>query len=334
MLGVRRRELITLLGGAATSLLSRPLAGRAQQPAMPVIGALSGVAASAWTGNMAEFRRGLVETGFVEGRNVAIEYRWADGQFDRLPAMAADLVGRKVAVILAGGSVVSVESAMAATKTIPIVFTVTNDPVAAGFVASLNRPGGNVTGVTLIGIEVGQKRLELLHEILPSAARIALLVNQNNPVTRQDSIQSAQTASRRLGLEIIVVNAGSENEIEGAVTSAVRQRAAALFVGADAFLSSRQEQIAALALRHALPASATQREGVRAGMLMSYGSSNADMYRQVGIYLGRILKGEKPTDLPVTQPTRFALVINLKTAKALGLTIPESFLLRADEVIE
>jgi putative tryptophan/tyrosine transport system substrate-binding protein len=246
----------------------------------------------------------------------------------------SDLVSRKVALILAGGSVVSVQAAMAATKTIPIVFTVTNDPVAAGFVASLNRPGGNVTGATLIGIEVGQKRLELLHEIVPSAARIALLVNQNNPVSQRDSIQSAQTASRRLGLEIIVVNAGTANEIEGAVANAVQQRAAALLVGADAFLSSRQEQIAALALRHALPASGTQREAVTAGMLMSYGSSNADMYRQVGIYAGRILKGEKPADLPVMQPTKFALVINLKTAKALGLVVPESFLLHADEVIE
>ena len=331
MPGMRRREFVSLLGGTAVGW---PAAARAQQPAMPVIGALYGVAAPAWAGNMAEFRRGLGETDFVEGRNVAIEYRWADGQFDQLPGMAADLVSRKVAVILAGGSVVSVQAAMAATKTIPIVFTVTNDPVAAGFVASLNRPGGNVTGVTLIGIEVGQKRLELLHEIVPSAARIALLVNQNNPVSQRDSIQSAQTASRRLGLEIIVVNAGTANEIEGAVANAVQQRAAALLVGADAFLSSRQEQIAALALRHALPASGTQREAATAGMLMSYGSSNADMYRQVGVYAGRILKGEKPADLPVMQPTKFELVINLKTAKALGLVVPESFLLHADEVIE
>ena len=208
---------------------------RAQQPAMPVIGSLYGVsAAGPWAGNMAAFRRGLGETGFVEGRNVAIEYRWADGQFDRLPGMAADLVGRKVAVILAGGSVVAIQAAMAATKTIPIVFTVANDPVAAGFVASLNRPGGNVTGFTLLSIEVGQKRLELLHEVVPSATKIALLVNQNNPVTQQDAIQSAQTASRRLGLEIIVVNAGTENEIEGAIASAVQQRAAALFVASDA----------------------------------------------------------------------------------------------------
>ena len=275
---------------------------------------------------MAAFHRSLGETGFVEGRNVAVEYRWADGQFDRLPGMAADLVGRKVEVILAGGSVVAVQAAMAATKTIPIVFTVTNDPVAAGFVASLNRPGGNVTGVTMIGIEVAQKRLELLHEVVPSATRIALLVNQNNPVSRQDSIQSAQTASRRLGLEIIVVNAGTENEIEAAIASAVQQRAAALFIGGDAFLSSRHEQIAALALRDALPTSAAGREAIKAGMLMSYGSSLTDMYRQAGLYVGRILKGEKPADLPVMQPTKFELVINLKTAKALGITVPPTLL--------
>ena len=327
---MRRREFITLLSGTAATW---PLAARAQQ-SMPVIGSLYGVAAAPSAGNMAEFRRSLGQTGFIEGRNVAIEYRWADGQFDRLPGMAADLVGRKVAVILAGGSVVAVQAAMAATKTIPIVFTVTNDPVAAGFVASLNRPGGNVTGVTLIGIEVAQKRLELLHEVVPSSTKIALLVNQNNPVSKQESIQSAQSASRHLGLEIIVVNAGSENEIEGAFASAVQQRAAALFVGADAFLNSRAEQIAALALRHALPTSAALRESVSAGMLMSYGSSIADMYRQAGVYVGRILKGDNPADLPVMRPTRFALVINLKTAKALGLTIPELFLVRADEVIE
>jgi putative ABC transport system substrate-binding protein len=268
------------------------------------------------------------------GRNVAIEYRWADGQFDRLPGMAADLVGRKVAVILAGGSIVAVRAAMAATKTIPIVFTVANDPVALGLVASLNRPGGNATGVTLQGIEIGQKRLELLHQIVPSAGRIALLVNPNNPLTRQESVQSVQAAARHLGLAIVVVEGGSESEIETAFASAAQDKAGALFVASDAFLSSRDEQIAALALRHAMPTSAPRREAAMAGVLMSYGSRITDIYRQAGIYVGRILKGERPGELPVVQPAKFEFVINLKTAKALGLTISRDLQLIVDEVIE
>ena len=298
---------------------------------LPVIGVLYGLSAAEWADRMAAVRRGLSETGFVEGRNVAIDYRWAESQLDRLPAMAADLVSSKVAVILAGGSNVGVRAAMAATRTIPIVFTTANDPVALGFVASLNRPGSNVTGVTFIASELEPKRLELLHEVVPAARKIALLVNPNNPVNH---IQSAQAAARLLGLEIIVVNGGSESEIDSAFATAVQQRAAALYVSTDAYLISRREQTAALGLRHSIPTISNSREAVAAGMLMSYGASILDSYRQAGVYVGRILKGDKPADLPVMQPTRFELIVNLKTAKAIGLTIPETFLVRADEVIE
>jgi putative tryptophan/tyrosine transport system substrate-binding protein len=245
--------------------------------------------------------------------------------------MAADLIGRKVAVILAGGNIDGVRATMAATKSIPIVFTTASDPVAVGLVASLNRPGGNVTGVTSINSELGPKQLELLHELIPTANKIAVLVNPNWQAT---SLENVQAAARRLGLETIVVNGGSESEIERAFTTAVQQGAAALHVGEDAFVVSRREQIAALALRHALPTMSGERDTVAAGQLVSCGAYPASMYRQAGVYVGRILKGEKPGDLPVQQPTKFELIINLKTAKALGLTIPESFLLRADEIIE
>jgi len=329
---MNRREFITLLGGAAAA--GWPLVARAQQPAkLPTIGYLNGVSAAEWARPMAGFHRGLGEMGFVEGRNVAIEYRWAEGRFDRMPAMAGDLIGRKVAVILVGGHLAGVRNVMAATQTIPIVFTTNSDPVAAGVVTSLSRPGGNVTGVTGLGGELGPKRLELLHEMLPTATKLAMLVNPSNPVTTQDAIQAAQTGARRLGLEIVVVSARTENEIETAFAAAVQQRAAGL-LGTDAYFESRRDQIAALGLRHALPTMLGSRASVAAGTLMSYGASIADFYRQAGVYVGRILKGEKPADLPVIQPTKFELIINLKTAKALGLTIPESFLLRADEVIE
>ena len=328
---MRRREFITLLGGAAAAW---PLAARAQQPAMPVVGSLYGVSAAEWAEPMTGFRRGLSELGFVEGRNVAIEYRWAEGQFDRMPALAADLVSRKVAVILVGGNLDGVRAAMTATRTIPIVFTTASDPVATGLVASLNRPGGNATGVTVMASELGPKRLELLHELLPTAKKIALLVNPKVPRILQDDVQGAQTAARRLGLEIIAVNGGSEDEIGRAFATAAQQRASALQVGDDAFFDSRRAQIAALGLRHALPTIALTRRAVEAGSLMSYGSNQADVYRQAGIYVGRIIKGDKPADLPVIQPTKFELVINLKTAKALGLEIPPTVLARADEVIE
>ena len=326
-----RREFITLLGGAAVAW---PLAARAQQAAMPMVGVLHGVSATQWTDRMAGFHRGLGEAGLAEGRNVAIEYRWAEGQFDRLPAMAADLVGRRVAVISAGAPDVAVRAAMAATKTIPIVFVTASDPVGAGFVPSLGRPEGNVTGITLIGTELVAKRLELLHEILPDATRIAVLVNPNNPGLTRDNIQQSEAAVRRLGLEMVVIKAGTESEIESAVVAAVQQHANALSMGNDAYLSSRSRQIAFFALRHGLATMSDTRETVAAGLLMSYGPNLVDSFRQAGLYVGRIIKGEKSADLPVLQPTKFELVINLTTAKAIGLKIPESFLLRADEVME
>jgi putative tryptophan/tyrosine transport system substrate-binding protein len=326
---MRRREFIMLLGGAA----AWPLAARAQQPAMPVIGSLQSVSAAQWAERMIGFHQGLGEAGYVEGRNVAIEYRWAEGQFDRLPAMAADLVSRRVAVIFASTDI-GVHAAMTATKTIPIVFTTASDPVAAGFVPSLGRPGENVTGIALMGVELTAKRLELLHELLPGATRIAVLVNPNNPGITRNVIQHTQDAARRLGLEIVIVEAATEREIESSIAIAVKQQATALSIGNDAYLVSRSRQIAFFALRHALPTMAFTREAVTAGILMSYGSSQTDSARQAGVYVGRILKGDKPANLPVVQPTKFELFINLTTAKAIGLKIPESFLLRADEVIE
>jgi putative ABC transport system substrate-binding protein len=327
---MRRRDFISFVGGAVTW----PLAARAQQPVMPVIGLLHGVSAAQWMDRMVGLQRGLDEAGFAEGRNVAIEYRWAEGQFDRLPAMAADLVGRKVAVIIPGAPDVAIRAAMSATKTIPIVFTTASDPVNAGFVPSLSRPGGTVTGITFSGVELVAKRLELLHEVLPGVTRIALLVNPNNPGLMQDNIKQSEAAVRRLGLEMVVVKAGSENEIESAIIATIQQQANALSIGNDAYLSSRSRQIASFALRHSLPTMSESRDGVAAGLLMSYGPNQADSYRQAGLYVGRILKGTKPADLPVMQPTKFELFVNLTTAKALGLTISESFLLRADEVIE
>ncbi len=319
---------------AGVGALALPRAAEAQPASMPTIGVLHGVSAAQWTDRMVGFHRGLADAGFAEGRNVDIEYRWAEGHFDRLSAMAADLVSRRVRVISAGAPDVAIRSAMAATKTIPIVFMTASDPVRAGFVSNLGRPEGNVTGVTLIAAELSAKRAELLHEIAPSATRIALLVNPNNAGLMQDNIQQCSAGAHRLGLEMVVVKAGSENGIEEAVATAVQQRARAMHVGADAYLSSRSLQVSSLALRYALPTSSESREGVVAGLLMSYGQSHADVFRQLGLYVGRVLKGAKPTQLPVLQPTKFELVINLKTARALGLTIPPSLLQRADQVIE
>ena len=325
---MKRREFITLLGGTVAAW---PLAARAQQTAIPVIGVLRGDSAAKFAGPMAAFKAGLGESGFLEGRNVAIEYRWAEGHTERIPAMAADLVARKVAAIMVGGNITGVRSVMAATQTIPIVFTTASDPVASGLVTSLNRPGGNVTGVTGLTIELEPKRLELLHEMLPSATRFALLVNPNSPVANKQRIEGAQTAAQRLGLELVILKAATAAEVEAAFMAATEERASALLAD-DASFDDRQ--IAALGLRYRLPVDLGSRADVVAGALMSYGSRNADSQRQAGVYVGRILKGEKPGDLPVVQPTKFKFVINLKTAKALGITVPPSLLATADKVIE
>ena len=325
---MKRREFITVVGG---TIVTWPLAARAQQ--VPVIGALYSVSAADWTDNIANLRRGLSEAGFIEGRNVAIEFRWAEGQFDRLPAMATDLISRKVTVIVAGGSVVSVRAAIAATQSIPIVFTTATDPVATGLVSGLSRPGGNVTGITLLAGQLVPKLLELLREVLPAATTIAMLVNPNNPMLTQVDIEGGGAAATRFRLKMIVVRAASERELDEAFASAVQQRADAL-VMEEAYFASRQAQIASLGLRHRLPVVTGAQLATETGILMSYGASIPDIYRQAGIYVGRILKGERPGDLPVMQPTKFKLTVNLKTAKALGITIPESFLVRADEVIE
>jgi putative tryptophan/tyrosine transport system substrate-binding protein len=322
---IKRRHFIKLLGGAAAAW---PLAARAQQ-AMPVIGALITPSQAEWADRMVEFRRGLSNAGFVEGRNVLVEYRWADNQLDRVPALLVDLVGRRVAVIFVTGGVSAVPAAKAATQTIPIVFTTGSDPVAAGLVASLNRPGGNATGVSGFSGVLGGKRLELLHEALPTVTKIALL---EYPLSAET--QDVQAAAHRLGLEIIVLSVSTEDEIDRAFATVVQLQIGALFLGNNLFFTSRREQIAALALRNVIPTMSAGREDVAAGQLMGYGANSADVYRQAGVYVGRILKGEKPADLPVILPTKFELVINLKTAKAIGLTIPESFLLRADELIE
>ena len=328
---MRRREFITLLSGAA----AWPLAARAQQgDRMPLVGVLYGTSAADWADRMADVRRGLAETGFVDGRNVVIEYRWANGQPEQMPWMAADLIARRAAVILTGGNTTAVRAMVTAMQTVPIVFTTGADPIEAGLVASLSRPGGNATGVTLVSSELGPKKLELLHEIVPGTKKIAVLVNQNNPATSRPDVRSAHAAAARLGLEVIIVNGGSENELETAFATAVQQGAGALLVGSDALFILRRERITALALRHRLPMVSSGRNNAKAGHLVTYGAVDGEMYRQAGIYLGRILKGEKPAGLPVVQPTRFELVVNLKTAKAIGLEIPPTLIARADEVIE
>jgi len=327
-----RRAFISLIAGAAAAAsLLWSLAARAQQPAMPVVGFLNSASPEAYARPLAAFRRGLSETGYADGRNVAIEYRWANGEYDRIPAMAADLVRRKVAVIAANGP--SVPPAKAATAAIPIVFTAGFDPVELGLVASLSRPGGNLTGISILNAELGPKRLELLHELLPTATTVAVLVNPANP-SATSSAQSLQAAARAIGLQSYVLHASSERDIDAAFATLVDRRADALAIGNDPLFNSRSEKLAALALRHALPAIYQYREFAAAGGLMSYGGSLADSYLRAGVYAGRILAGAKPGELPVQQSTKVELIINLKTAKALGLTIPLPLIGRADEVIE
>jgi putative ABC transport system substrate-binding protein len=326
---VNRREFIALIGAArATS----PVAARAQQGALPLVGWLNPASPDLFVDRVRAFEQGLNEAGFVQGRNVSVEYRWAESRNDRLPALAADLVRRQVAVIMAGTDLAAL-AAQAATATIPIVFTSGNDPVKFGLVASLNRPGANLTGVTTLNVEVGPKRLELLHQLVPSATSIAVLINPADPSAEPLS-RDLHAAAKALGLQLHVMHASTERDFDNVFAALVQLKAAALVIGADPFFNSRSERLAALAVHHAIPAIYQYRAFTLAGGLMSYGSSFTEPYRLAGTYTGRILKGDKPADLPVQQAVKVELIINLKTAKALGLSIPLPLLGRADEVIE
>jgi putative tryptophan/tyrosine transport system substrate-binding protein len=326
---VKRREFITALGGA----MAWPLAVRAQQSAMPVIGFLGGGSLGPLHSQIAAFRQGLSETGYSEGQNATITFRWADGQYDRLPVLAADLVSLRVAVIVAAGGTPPALAAKAATPTIPIIFTAINDPVRIGLVSSFNRPGANITGMSLFTSAIEAKRLELLHELVPKVTVIAALANPDNPNAESD-IKETQAAARTLGLELHVLNASNERQIDSVFARLAQLQVGALTITADAYFDSRREQFAALTIRYAVPTIYQYREFAAAGNLMTYGANLSDNYRKAGTYAGRILKGEKPADLPVQAPTKFELVINLRTAKALGLEIPPALLARADEVIE
>ena len=327
---IRRRELISLLGGAAVAW---PLAAHAQQPAMPVIGFLEIRSPETIAGRLRAFRQGLKETGYVEGENIAIDYRWAE-QMERLPELAAQLVRRQVAVIVTAGGFATAFAAKDATTTIPIVFSVSDDPVKHGLVASLARPGGNLTGVNLLSTELTAKRLDLLREMLPRASRIAVLVNPANVVNTQTTLREVQAASRAMGLQIQIFNVSTSREIDAGFAAFGRERPDAVFVGQDSFYNGRRLQLANWASRHALPMTSGSRDICEVGGLMSYGVNIVDTYRQEGVYAGRILKGAKPADLPVEQSTKFELVINGQTARIFGLEIPATLLARADEVIE
>jgi putative ABC transport system substrate-binding protein len=327
---MRRRDFITLLGATA----AWPLAARAQQAVLPVIGFLGSQWPDVYADRLRGFRQGLSETGYIEGRNVAIEYRWAEGQYDRLPALAADLVRRKVLVIASAGGVPTALAAKAATATIPIVISIGADPVQLGLVASLNRPGGNLTGVTSLGTELGPKRLGLLHQLVPTATIFAFLVNPTNPGDGGTFPRDMQAAAGTLGLELHLLNASTERDFDTVFATLVQLRADGLMISLDGFFTSHSKQLAALALHHAVPTIQPTRAFAAAGGLMSYGGSPTDASRVMGDYVGRILKGERPADLPVQQSTKVELIINLKTAKALGLIVPPSLLAIADEVIE
>jgi putative ABC transport system substrate-binding protein len=328
---VRRREFITALGGAAAAW---PLAARAQQGTIPVIGFLHAASADTFADRLRAFRQGLTETGYVEGANVAIEYRWAENQLYKLPALAAELVRRQVTMIVAAGGAVATLAAKAATTTIPIVFAAGEDPVSRGLVASIARPGGNLTGINFLNTELTSKRLGLLRELVPKGVRIAVLVNPANAPITELTLREMAEAARAVGLQIQVFNAGNNREIDAAFAAFVREQPDALFIGADPFFNNRRKQLVLQAMRHGLPAAYASREYAEAGGLMSYGTDFLDTYRQVGAYAGRILRGAKPADLPVVQSAKFELVINQMTARILGLEIPPSLLARADEVIE
>jgi putative ABC transport system substrate-binding protein len=332
-MSMKRRDFITLLGGAAT--VAWPLTARAQQPAMPVIGFLDPRSSDTVTaGRLQAFRHGLKDTAYVEGENVAIEYRWAENQMDRLPALAGELVHRRVSVIVVSGGFVVAFAAKAATTTIPIVFGVPEDPVRLGLVASLARPGGNLTGINFLNVELVAKGLEILRELVPAATRVAVLINPANATNAEATLSAAETATRAMGLQIQVLKASTSLEINAAFATLMRERPDALFVGQDAFFNSRRLQLANMAARHVIPMSSVSRDIAEVGGLMSYGTNIFDVYRQMGVYTGRILKGAKPEDLPVVQSSKFELVINQQTARMLGLTVPEKLLVAADEVIE